>query len=241
MKGIRAALTPEVMTPIMELQNTRLGFKTDRKEGYGVGIVKDCVIEAVVNGVPLIGNCFNIIAENFYLTREGVTYKLDHFPGLSYQIIPGVPEMTKECGFVEDRKAGGGKMRSVPGEARIGVRVEWSMNGVEQKPQTLTFAIRVNYGMATDAIVGKAVCRAEKWLHTRVTGKDIGVTEGDSVETPATPPPKSAPVTETKPRKSGLRAALNIEDVEAEPAPGGETPATAPEAGNTAPDGPEAR
>ena len=247
MKGIRAALTPDVMAPIMELQNTRLGFKTDRKEGYGVGIVKDAAIEAIVNGVPLIGNCFNIIAENFYLTREGVTFKLNHIPGLRYQIIPGVPEMVKEPGFVEDRKYNSGKPRPVPGEARIGVRVEWEVGG-EKGSQTLTFSIRVNYGMATDAIVGKAFCRAAKWLHARVTGLDIGVSEGDAVDEPknVTPPEvkREADKPQT-PRRNGLRAALNIEEV----AP--ETPATAtetrenapaaPETGKDAPDGPEAR
>lgn len=250
MKGIRAALTPDVMAPIMELQNTRLGFKTDRKEGYGVGIVKDAAIEAIVNGVPLIGNCFNIIAENFYLTREGVTFKLNHVPGLRYQIVPGIPEMVKEPGFVEDRKYNSGKPRSVPGEARIGVRVEWEV-GDEKGAQTLTFSIRVNYGMATDAIVGKAFCRAAKWLHARVTGLDVGVSEGDAVDEPknVTPPEvkREADKPQT-PRRNGLRAALDIPDEE-EVAP--ETPATAPqnaqdapaapETGNSAPDGQEAR
>ena len=207
MAAIRATLTPEVMEPIMRLQNSRLGFKTDRvrEGGYPVGIVKDAIIEAIVNGVPLIGNCFNIIGENFYLTREGVTFKLNHFPGLRYQIIPGCPKTTRECEWFKDERTG--KQKAVPGEASVKVRVEWDLNG-ETGAQDLEFAVRVNYGMQTDAIVGKAFCRAAKWLHARVTGLDIGVTEGTDEPKNITPPPDT---TQTdKPKSSKLRDALGI-------------------------------
>src|ERR1700761_9535467 len=47
MSQLRSLLTPEIMRPIMSLQGSALGFKTDKdaNNGYEVGIVQDCIIE----------------------------------------------------------------------------------------------------------------------------------------------------------------------------------------------------
>ena len=58
MRDLRALLTPKVMDPIMQLQNSPIGFLTDRPGGYDVDTVTDCVIEASLNGVSVCGNEF---------------------------------------------------------------------------------------------------------------------------------------------------------------------------------------
>src|SRR6185312_14543869 len=69
---LQTLITPDYMKEIMPLQNTSLGFKTDKADGgYPVEVVKRCLIEAVLWGVQPWGNQFNIIASNMYITGEG--------------------------------------------------------------------------------------------------------------------------------------------------------------------------
>lgn len=71
---LKAALTPQYMKPIMELQGSRLGFKTDKDDsgGYPESVVKHCLIEAVLTGVQPFGNQFNIIARQLFVARPSL-------------------------------------------------------------------------------------------------------------------------------------------------------------------------
>jgi hypothetical protein len=156
---LRALLTPKVMAPVMALQGTAIGFRTDKdgKGGYDVDTVKDCLIEATLQGVFPVGNEFNIIASRCYITKEGFGHKLRDIPGLSYMITPSVPVMRN-------------------GGAVVKMLVEWTYNG-KSNSRELEIAVRVNNGMGTDAIIGKAERKARAWLYKAVTGQEIG--EGD--------------------------------------------------------------
>lgn len=155
---LRALLTPAVMKPIMALQNTSIGFKTDRPSGYDVDTVRDCVIEATLKGVYPVGNEFNIISCQCYITKEGFGHKLLDIPGLTYTMTPGIPRMVGEGAIVK-------------------VLIEWTYNKKDHSKE-LELAIRVNKGMGTDAIIGKAIRKARAWLYTTVTGQEIG--DGDA-------------------------------------------------------------
>ena len=90
---LKALLTPEVMKPILNLQNTSLGFQTDRRDtGYPLEVVKECLIDAVLSGVSPVGNEFNIIAGRAYITKNGMLHKLSTVDGLSYTMTPRHPE-----------------------------------------------------------------------------------------------------------------------------------------------------
>ncbi len=159
-ENLRSILTPKIMEPIMALQNTSLGFKTDQKErGYPLDIVRDCLIDACLRGVYPVGNEFNIIAGNCYITKEGFAHKLRDVAGLSYTITPGLPKLHGDSGAV------------------IPMEVEWTYGGKTQTKE-LQLAIRVNKMMGADAIIGKATRKARAWLHTTVTGQEIG--DGDA-------------------------------------------------------------
>lgn len=178
---LRALLTPDVMKNIMELQNSPLGFMTDRKDApYSVAVVSDCIIEATLNGVSPFGNEFNIISSRCYITKNGMKHKLRDVPGLSYTITPGIPRM-----------AGDG--------AIVAMSIEWTLNGKSDKKE-INFAIRVNKGMGADAIIGKATRKASAWLFEAVTGTTINEGEADdaipTTVTPVTSPIESAPVSE---------------------------------------------
>lgn len=95
---LKKLLNAEYMKPIMELQGNRIGFKTDKDNngGYPVETVKNCIIEAVLMGVQPVGNQFNIIAGNCYLTKEGIGYLLKNINGLSYDIVFTLPRINPE-------------------------------------------------------------------------------------------------------------------------------------------------
>lgn len=167
---LKALLTPEVMKPILNLQNTSLGFQTDRREGgYPLDTVKECLIDAVLSGVSPVGNEFNIIAGRAYITKNGMIHKLSQIDGLSYTMTPGIPKMAGEGG------------------AAILMAIDWTFNG-KTNHKDLALAVRINKGMGADAIIGKATRKAAAWLYQTVTGQTVD--EGEANE--------SAPVAEVK-------------------------------------------
>ena len=173
-KGIqqmRESLNPEAMNPIMSLQGSHLGFRTDRDEkgGYNMDTVRECFIAATLNGLTPVGNMFNIIAGRFYPTKEGFTYLLNNMPGLAYQIDLSVPVMRN-------------------GGAIVTADIRWSYNDSQTQRQTREIPVRVNAGMGADAILGKADRKAKKWLFEHITKKpmpDGSVDDGDVIDVPA--------------------------------------------------------
>jgi hypothetical protein len=159
---LKKLLSPEYMKPIMELQNNRLGFKTDKPAGYDEATVKNCLIEAVLTGVQPFGNQFNIIAGNCYITKEGFGYLLAKFPGLTYEIIPALPRINAD-----------------KTSAAILMKVEWTLNG-QSKTRELDIPTKMNQYMGTDAVIGKATRKARAWLFSTITGTEIG--DGDASE-----------------------------------------------------------
>lgn len=165
---IETVLSPEYMAPIMKLQGTRLGFRTDRDSGggYDTGVVKRCLIEAVLNGLQPVGNHFNIIGGNMYPTKEGLGYLLDNREDLYYEITPKLPRISGES-------------------AAVIMKIVWShpaLTGGELQEREIEFAIRVNKGQGPDAIIGKATRKARAWLWAHVSGREIG--EGDVQDIP---------------------------------------------------------
>lgn len=166
---LRKALTDDVMTPVMALMNTDLGFRTDKPSGqlYDVETVKDVVIEAKMRGFRITGNEFNIIAGRFYAAQRGFRRKLTDgktFLGLSdLRDEYSVPTMAGEKGAIVKAKA------------------TWKINGREDS-YTQDFAIRVNNGMGADAILGKAERKLLKRVHDIISG--MNTPDGDVDDPP---------------------------------------------------------
>lgn len=174
---LRSILTPKVMEPFMNLQNTSIGFKTDNQAGYPVDVVRDCLIEATLKGVYPVGNEFNIIAKQCYITKEGYFHKLRDLPNFSWVETPAIPRNVGDTGAV------------------IKVKLEWTLN--KQKfEKELELAIRVNRGMGTDAIIGKALRKARAWLYTTVTGQEVGDGDVEGEITDVTPEITKSPFEE---------------------------------------------
>lgn len=161
MVDMRAMMTAEVMAPIMALQNTDIGFRTDRI--YPLETVRDVVIEAKIRGFNVTGNEFNIIAGRLYIARNGFRRKLTDgkaFKGLNnFRDIYEVP-----------------KANGVEKELVIKCSATWSYNGVADAAN-FEFPVKVNNGMGSDGALGKAERKLCKRVHDFISG--INTPDGD--------------------------------------------------------------
>lgn len=164
-KDLSGNLTKEYMTPIMQLQNNRLGFKTDKDNGYPIEVVKNCLIEAVLTGVQPVNNHFNIIAGNCYITKEGFGYMLSNIPNLKWEIIPNLPRISPNNP-----------------SAAIVMKIRWAQNSQEWEEREIDFAIKVNKFMGADAVIGKATRKARAWLFGKVTNCEVADGDADTLD-----------------------------------------------------------
>ena len=160
-RKLEELITDEMMADVMALQGTSLGFKCDKS--YPVSVVKKCFIEAVARGVRPIGNEFNIIAGNCYLTKDGLMRLVKEFPGLTdLKLQPGIPK-NQTGGSIVDYSA------------------TWMLNGMPDGANH-SIPVKVNSGMGADAILGKAQRKMLARIYSTLTGSEIP--EGDAFDSP---------------------------------------------------------
>lgn len=175
---LKERLTPEYMAPIMQLQGSKLGFKTDKDlvknqqtgkyekgAGYPMEVVKDCLIEMVLIGLQPTGNEFNIIGGNSYITKEGGTSLIKKQPGLSNVVIT-YPEVNQSA----DKKT-----------ATVKAFIKWEING-DKKEEYVDFPIKSDGYTTFDALVGKAERKAKVWLYNTINGTNLS--DGDIQDIP---------------------------------------------------------
>jgi len=193
-KTLDAALTAEYMKPILELQNKRIGYKTDKPNGYPEPVVKNCLIEAVLIGVQPVGNQFNIIASSCYITKEGFEYLLSHIRGLKWEIIPSLPRIGKEN----------------PDSGAVKMLIRWTTNGGEFEEREIDFAVKINKYMGTDAVIGKATRKARAWLHSAVTGNEISDGDVDTIDVTHTEVSGNDKKQQLRDNKNGTQGKINL-------------------------------
>ena len=177
-------LTDEYMKPIMQLQGTALGFKTDKDlvknpsgkgylkgEGYPIEIVKRCLIEAVLNGYQPTNNEFNIISATMYPTKNGLERKANEWVGLKYSVVSSIKSFDQ-----------------TKGSALIDSHIKWSLNG-EPSDIIIPIPIKIDMYTSVDAVLGKAKRKALAWLLSNISGEPV--VDGDVEDTKFTIiPPK---------------------------------------------------
>lgn len=169
-RKMQEEISDPMMSDIMALQGTALGFRTDKDtaNGYPLNVVKQCLIEATINGARPIGNEFNIISGRVYLTKEFYSRAVREWPGLSdLKLSPQVPVTSN-------------------GGALVGYRATWKLNG---EPQSLDrvkhgdddnrIPVKVNTGMGADAIIGKATRKMLHAIYGQLTGAYEALPEGE--------------------------------------------------------------
>ena len=166
-----------IKATIEAMQDNPLGFLTDRSPGavedakrkgkklepYTYEEVVDCVIEGLFNGYRITGKEMYIIAGNFYGGQKGKHRKIIETGGVSnFKFNTGSPGAVQKIGNNE--------------YSEISAWAKWRMNGVEKSvgiDDSLTFRIRVNYGMGEDAIIGKALSKLFGRVLYHITGQMV--------------------------------------------------------------------
>jgi hypothetical protein len=196
---MRAALTEEVMKPVMALMNTDLGFRTDRDpkapgkgerpQPYSLEVVRECFIEAKMRGFHAIGNEWNIISGRFYAAKNGLRRKVTTWPGVvDFRDTYDVP-------------------RTVGGASVVKARATWKKDGTSDTLEC-EIPIRVNDYMGADAVLGKAERKLLKRVHDRLSG--VSTPDGDASEEPAPveerrAPPRTTQAPATPPPPDGAK------------------------------------
>ena len=170
-RELRELVSGPFLENLIALQNSKLGFRTDRKPGeeYPPQVIRECAIECILRGGQVIGNEFNIIAGNCYLTKEFFERKIREFRG-----IRNYREQVSIKSFPD-----GGK-----GTAFVNCSATWEVNGKGNsigvdEGDKLLLPIRVNAFMGYDAIIGKAERKLRYRVYFRLTG-DSSIPEGDA-------------------------------------------------------------
>ena len=160
----------QMMAPIMSLQNTGLGFKTDKAQGgYPVQIVKQVMIEATMRGLRMVGNEVNIIGGNFYATKNGMKRLVMEWPGLTDFVL--VQDIPKESGS----------------GASIGCKATWKLDGSEdflECRNEQSIPVRKNAGQIIDAILGKGARKMYARVYDKLCGGKCQIPEGEAIDVP---------------------------------------------------------
>ena len=169
-QALRAAVRP-LIGRIMPIQNSPLGFLTDKKDGgYPEAVVMECLIEATLRGVYPVSNEFNIIAGRCYVTKAGYARLVRELPGLTdLKLVPGVPRMS----------AGG---------AVVPFRAGWRLNGRADAIER-EIPVRLNTGMGVDGAIGKATRKMLASVYAQVTGSEQ--TDGEVGDAELEPPSRT--------------------------------------------------
>lgn len=189
---------------ISGLMNTSLGFRTDkdpkvsrfnRKTGkyesatpYEYEVVKDAVIEALLRGLQLVGNQFNIISGRFYCTKEGFEYlirKLDYIA--DFRPVIGIPAQ-KTGGVVIDCTA------------------TWVQNKQERSYEA-SIPIKSDEYSSSDQLIGKAQRKFYKRVFEVMTGNSMPDGEIDVVTVSTAPVAAAPPLAQTTGVNSAIAAA----------------------------------
>lgn len=164
---LRAMISDDMMSDVMSLMNTSLGFRTDRDpqtspgtEPYGIEVVRECLIEASLRGLQPVGNQFNIISGRCYVTKEGFSHKLRELPGFAgLKMNFGVPRLTQGGAIVE-------------------CSATWQLDG-KKSSITAEIPVRMNKGMGADAVLGKAERKLKARIFAQITGSEQPEGEAD--------------------------------------------------------------
>lgn len=206
-KALKAIFNKEfIESTFLHLQNTPLGFLTDKPDGgYPGPVVQECLIEALLRGFRPVNNEWNIIAGRFYGAKNGYERQVHEFPGVSnVEIDLGVPKLAGEKGALvvcEGRwRCNGNKESLWCGPPRDGAST-----------LDTSIPVKVNSGMGPDAILGKATRKLYARMYQRMSGVVLSDVEPeDVIPTEALPAPAD-------PAKDGQRIKMGGKKTDAPP------------------------
>lgn len=200
-------LDDNYMKPIMALQGTTLGFKTDKDlkkengsyvkgDGYPVSVVRRCLIEAVLKGYQPTNNEFNIISGNMYPAKNGLRRRANEWPGLKNKIVLTIKSVSSD-----------------KSSALVEADIKWSLNGSEEK-EIIPIPLKIDSYTSVDAMLGKAERKALAWLLTNVSGEPVIDGDVDDIPLNIIPEPEKKVIEKPTISDSDMEQALREYTIE---------------------------
>lgn len=197
LKELRESITPDQIELLSSLQNTGLGFKTDKPStGYDPSTLKNIFVEAISIGVRIRGNEFNILAGNLYVTKTGLIRLVDDcLEKNNYKVFgrdnPKIElTSTGNYKFTYD-----GVVKNAAGE----VVVDYS--GPYKKEILVKGKVGrgdKQYDIGHDAAQGKAQRKFENYLYSKLNRRKNLLPEGsvEDVDMPSSPQKEKISITQ---------------------------------------------
>lgn len=212
------------------LAGSPAAFVTDKdaQGGYTNEQLIAPITEAILRGIPLVGNCFNIIAGRMYVTIAGYEYLLATAANSGGWLPPtiqlGQVEVVSEPGWIDlpkerwtTRNGKEIKSRAVTGVSKVEaigtMRRGEQVIEVEYRDRTGEggidgrIVIRTNYGQGEDSTISKARRKVLRALYAQVSGMgvDDDPDDADVIEVESTPHQSGPAITQqptsTQPEK----------------------------------------
>ena len=90
---LKENMPAEVVIALRALQNTAIGFKTDKqRDGYADNVLVSCACMALGDGLSLTGNQWNIISGQYFVAKDGWRAKLKKLGAVRISVEAGMPE-----------------------------------------------------------------------------------------------------------------------------------------------------
>jgi hypothetical protein len=174
---LRGDMGPDCLAVVRSMENTPLGFRTDKEGGYPDHVLRDCVIMAMLDGLGFAGNQFNVIAGAYYVTKEGWSELLDQMGASNVVAYASLPD----SGDVSEAVAGNSKKYTV----KMGGYAEcrFTRNGAERvwraemrradgfDTRRMISAYGRDLAEAMNGITGKTEATLLKKLYYTISGK----------------------------------------------------------------------
>src|SRR5574338_251481 len=191
LKNLRESITSDQIDLIKNLQNIRIGFLTDRTpNGYDGEVLKNIVIEAMILGLRPIGNEFNILGGNLYVTRQGLDRLLNDLIERNDYYVEG-----KDNPEIATTPQGNYKLT-------YNVTVKDAQGNFVIKPIKKTYVIKAQFRrgdktfeLGIDAVQRKGQRKIDNLVYSRLTKRKALLPEGsvEDVDMPSISPNPSKP------------------------------------------------
>ena len=177
---IKEQISGKAFDIIKKLMNTGLGFKTDhnpnaedaryRKPVYDDEIVKNCITQAIMHGLRIHGDEFNILGGNFYATKAGLERIVNRNPNLERRI--------------RDKVKGFKKSQETEIWA-VNYEYDFKLKNQDEVKDEITVYVKGkqgNFEIPLDAVLGKARRKLLKTIYNQMTFGFFSLEDADDID-----------------------------------------------------------
>ena len=157
-------ISPQLLDAFMSLQNEKLGFKTDKADGYGREVVKKCIVSALMYGVFPFNNEFNIIKGDVMIVQNGWRRKLHEIEGLDFPKLSPID------------------LIETPRYYKVLIRAEWKLHGVADSWDKYVLVDRGSQSKDAATTIDNLMGRVERRMLEAIYKKLRGEPFGDADE-----------------------------------------------------------